>query len=186
MERGLKFNSTFNFALCAFRTFDMNRLKNPRLLLILSMAVFGSIAVFVRYIPLPSSEIALYRAAMALVLIGAFLLLRREPMGLSRPRRELPLLIASGVFMAFNWVLLFEAYKYTTVSNATLSYYFAPVIVTAASALFFRERLSFMQIFCFIMAIVGVVLITGVAAGLILSASCSDFRRLFCTPRSCL
>jgi drug/metabolite transporter (DMT)-like permease len=30
-----------------------------------------------------------------------------------------------------DWILLFEAYKYTTVSVATLSYYFAPVIVMA-------------------------------------------------------
>ena len=33
----------------------------------------------------------------------------------------------------------FEAYRYTTVSVATLSYYFAPVLVTAACPLLFHE-----------------------------------------------
>ena len=34
------------------------------------------------------------------------------------PRRELPLLLISGVAMGINWILLFEAYRYTTVSVA--------------------------------------------------------------------
>jgi len=57
---------------------------------------------------------------------------------------------------------LFEAYKYTTVSVATLSYYFAPVIVTAVSPILFRERLTGKQLLCFAMSTLGLVMITGV------------------------
>jgi len=42
-----------------------------------------------------------------------------------------PLLLLSGAAMGINWILLFEAYRYTSVSVATLSYYFAPVIVSS-------------------------------------------------------
>ena len=64
--------------------------------------------------------------------------------------------------MGFNWILLFEAYKYTTVSVATLSYYFAPVIVTVICPLLFRERMTAKQIVCFVMSTVGLVLVIGV------------------------
>ena len=61
--------------------------------------------------------------------------------------------------MGFNWILLFQSYRYTTVSIATLSYYFAPVIVTAVCPILFRERLTFKQIFCSVMATAGLVLV---------------------------
>ena len=64
--------------------------------------------------------------------------------------------------MGINWILLFEAYRYTTVSVATLSYYFAPVIVTAVCPFLFREKLTAKQILCFVMSTVGLVLITGI------------------------
>lgn len=67
--------------------------------------------------------------------------------------------------MGINWILLFEAYRYTTVSTATLCYYFAPVLVTALSALLFRERLTPRQLFCFAMATLGLVFITGMESG---------------------
>ena len=105
-------------------------MKNAKTMLIISMAIFGTIGLFVRNIPLASGEIALYRAVLAAVLIGMYLLISKQKFDFSKMKKELPLLLFSGVAMAFNWILLFEAYKYTTVSVATLSYYFAPVIVT--------------------------------------------------------
>ena len=63
--------------------------------------------------------------------------------------------------MGFNWILLFEAYKYTTVSVATLSYYFAPVLVTAACPVLFKEKMGRKQWICFGMSTLGIVLITG-------------------------
>ena len=64
--------------------------------------------------------------------------------------------------MGFNWILLFEAYKYTSVSAATLSYYFAPIIVTVVCPFLFHEKLTKKQILCFTMSTLGVFLITGV------------------------
>lgn len=140
----------------------MKKIMNPRLMLIISMAIFGTIGVFVRNIPVSSGELALYRAVMAAVLIGGFLLVTRQKIPFVKIKKELPLLLASGMAMGINWILLFEAYKYTTVSVATLSYYFAPVIVTAVCPFLFKERLTGKQILCFIMSTAGLVLITGI------------------------
>ena len=126
------------------------------------MAIFGTLAPFVRNISVSSGELALYRAVLASVLIGMFLLITKQKIPFSKIKREVPLLLASGIAMGINWILLFEAYKRTTVSVATLSYYFAPVIVTVLSPLLFKERLTAKQIVCFIMSTLGIVMITGI------------------------
>ena len=68
----------------------------------------------------------------------------------------------SGFAMGFNWILLFEAYKYTTVSIATLAYYFAPVIVAIVCAIIFKEKMSTKNIICFIFSTVGIVFVSGI------------------------
>lgn len=131
-------------------------------MLIISMTVFGTIGLFVRYIPLSSGEIALYRAVLAALLIGVYLIISKQKIPFKSIKKELPLLLISGMAMGINWILLFEAYKYTTVSVATLSYYFAPVIVTVVCPFLFREKLGLKQVTCFIMSTIGLVLITGI------------------------
>lgn len=131
-------------------------------MLIISMIVFGTLGLFVRNIPLPSGELALYRAIMATILIGVYLLVTGQKIPFANIKKEIPLLLFSGMAMGINWILLFEAYKYTTVSAATLSYYFAPVIVTIVCPFLFKEKLTAKQIICFVMSTVGIVLITGI------------------------
>lgn len=126
-----------------------------------AMGVFGSIGAFVRAIPLPSAEIAFWRAVIATVAIGAVLLVRRRPLPLAQIKGELPRLLLSGAAMGSNWILLFAAYRYTSVSVATLSYYFAPSLVVLASALLFRERLTARQGVCFLLATGGMALVIG-------------------------
>ena len=135
---------------------------HPRILLIASMAIFGTIGLFVRRIPVSSGELALYRAVLAAGLIAVFLLVTQQKIPFRNLGKEIPLLLASGVAMGINWILLFEAYKYTTVSVATLSYYFAPVIVTLVCPVLFKEKLTGKQIICFVMSTLGLVLITGI------------------------
>lgn len=136
-------------------------MKKARLMIIGSMAIFGTLGPFVRSISVTSGELALYRAILAAVLIGVYLLATKQPIPFGSIKKELPLLLFSGVAMGFNWILLFRAYKYTTVSVATLSYYFAPVIVTAVCPILFKEKLTKKQILCFVMSTVGIILITG-------------------------
>ena len=133
--------------------------------IVFSMAAFGTIAVFVRNIGLPSGEVALYRAVIAALALFLWQLCTRQTVRWQDVKKELPLLFVSGAAMRVNWILLFEAYKYTTVAMATLSYYFAPVIVTVASTVLFREGLTAKQISCFVMSTLGLVMVIGVSGG---------------------
>lgn len=140
----------------------MKNANKARIWLVISMTIFGTIGIFVRNIELNSGELALYRALLALLLLGGFLLCTRQKLAIKGLGKDLLLLLVSGVAMGINWILLFEAYKYTTVSMATLSYYFAPVIVTVLAPILFKEKLTKKQIVCFIMSTLGLILITGV------------------------
>ena len=140
----------------------MNRSKDARIMLIIAMAICGTLGVFVRNISVSSGELALYRAVLAAVMIGGYLLATGQKIPFRKIRREIPLLLISGVAMGFNWILLFQAYKYTTVSVATLSYYFAPVIVILVCPILFKEKMTTKQWICFLMSTVGIVMITGI------------------------
>ncbi len=140
----------------------MKKVMDPRFSMILSMTIFGTLGLFVRNIPVSSGELALYRAILAALLIAVFLIATRQRIPFADIKKELPLLLLSGAAMGINWILLFEAYKYTTVSLATLSYYFAPVIVTVLCPILFHEKLTGKQIICFVMSTLGLVLITGI------------------------
>ena len=143
----------------------MKRENIAKALMAASMLIFGTLAPFVRNINVSSGELALYRALMASALVGLFLIITKQKLSFGSMKKDLILLIVSGGAMGLNWMLLFEAYKYTTVSVATLSYYFAPVIVMVVCPLLFKEKLSAKQIICFVMSTAGLVLITGAAGG---------------------
>lgn len=140
----------------------MNTTKQARFSIILSMVSFGTLAPFVRNISVSSSELALYRAVLAALLIGSFLVITRQKIHFRSLGKELYLLLFSGIAMGFNWILLFEAYKYTTVAISTLSYYFAPVIVTLVCPFLFHEKMTGKQILCFTMSTLGLALVVGI------------------------
>ena len=139
----------------------MNTHASARLKLTASMVIFGTLGIFTRNIAVSSGELALYRAILAACLILVYLAAGRKPIPFKKIRRELPLLLLSGMAMGVNWVLLFSAYRFTTISMATLSYYFAPVIVILACPILFHERMTAKEILCFVMSTAGLVLIIG-------------------------
>lgn len=137
----------------------MNALK-----MMLAMVIFGSIGLFVEQIPLPSVAIAAVRAVLGTAVMGLMLILRRSAINKSAVKKNLVWLIVSGAAIGINWILLFESYRYTSLTVATLCYYMAPVFVTVLSPLVLKERLSFARIVFTTMAIAGAVLITADAS----------------------
>lgn len=134
-----------------------------KLKVILSMAVFGTVAIFVKNIPLSSGEVSLYRGIIASLAIIIYKYASGGKIVFGDVKKNLPILFLSGAFMGFNWIFLFQAYNYTTVSIATLSYYFAPVLVMSLCPILFKEKITVKQIVCFIMATAGLVMIIGVS-----------------------
>ena len=138
-------------------------MKNKsKLLLMLTMFIFGTIGIFRKYIPLPSSMIALTRGFIGTLFLLFVIFIRKEKMCWKSIKSNLLLLVLSGAFIGFNWIFLFEAYQYTSVATATLCYYMAPIFVILVSPLFFKERLTLKKSICVAVAIIGMVFVSGV------------------------
>lgn len=132
--------------------------------LVASMLMFGTLGIVRRYIPLSSAMLAMCRGVLGSVFLIFFVLVRGGKLKLPECRTALRLVL-TGAIMGLNWMLLFEAYNYTTVAAATMCYYMQPTIVILLSPLVFRERLGAKRLACAGAAIVGMLFVSGVLSG---------------------
>ncbi|WP_026573453.1 DMT family transporter [Bacillus sp. UNC438CL73TsuS30] len=130
--------------------------------IIIAMLIWGSLGIFVKNINLSSSEIALLRGIIGSIFLIFFLVIAKQKPSIQAVKKNLVLLVFSGAAIGFNWILLFQSYRYTTVSNATLSYYFAPVFVMALSPFVLKERLTPAKVGCIITAMIGLFLVVNI------------------------
>ena len=136
-----------------------NRSRNQ---LILAMCIFGTIGIVRRFIPLSSSLVALVRGVVGAAFLLIVMLVSRKPMDKRAVKQNLMLLILSGAAIGFNWILLFEAYRFTTVATATLCYYLAPILVVAFAPLVLKESMTLRKAICTAVALIGMVLVSGI------------------------
>ena len=135
------------------------------MMFIASMLIFGTIGIFRRYIAVPSAFLAFSRGILGGLFLLAFIRLRKKTAGEKLPAKTVIWLAVTGAIMGVNWILLFEAYNHTTVAVATLCYYMQPTIVVLLSPLLFKEKLTPQKGICALMAIAGMVLVSGVISG---------------------
>lgn len=140
----------------------MNKRHTAILKETVAMLLFGSIGLFVKYIPLQSSLIALARAVIGMLFLFLVLKLRKQTLNTQAVKKNLLWLLLSGTFLGFNWICLFEAYRYTSVAVSTLCYYMAPTLIILATPIFLKEKLSGRKILCVLAALCGMVCISGV------------------------
>ena len=129
----------------------------------LSMLIFGTISIFVKNIDLASNQVAFFRGALGSLFLWGTLMVRKEKIPSASVRKNAKFLLLSGFAVGMNWILLFEAFRYTTVSNATLSYYFQPIFMTLLAPFVFKESLTAKKIACVLLAMLGMFLIIGVS-----------------------
>lgn len=124
-----------------------------------AMLIFGTIGVFVKNINLSSMEIAFLRAVIGCAFLVAAGFFMHQKISFEMIKKNKLLLILSGAAIGFNWLFLFQAYKYTTIANATISYYFAPMFVVILSPLILKESITVFKFACVAGAMVGLFLI---------------------------
>ncbi|MCP3779465.1 DMT family transporter [Paenibacillus sp. MZ03-122A] len=130
-----------------------------KLYFVLSMVIFGAVGVFAKYIDLSSIEIALFMSLIGgLLLFGISIITKNKVSWPNIKKNALALLLAS-IALSLNWVFLFQSYKETTIANAALSYYFAPVLVIGMSPIVLKEKLSLKKCLCACAALFGLILI---------------------------
>lgn len=129
------------------------------------MVIVGTIGLFAKNIPQQSQTIAWGRAVLAAGAIGIYLLLSGKKMTATPSKKDVALLILSGVSLGLNYTFLFEAYQYIPYSVATLCDYFAPVVVMVLSPVFFHDKITKRQLLCFVLATFGLAMLIGLFGG---------------------
>ena len=138
------------------------QMKKYKIGLIIAMLIWGSIGIFVRYINFTSSQIALARAIIGSIFLIVFSTLSKEKLSVEKIKSNILVLICCGIFLGLNWIFLFQAYHYTTISTATICYYLAPIIVMFLSPFLLKEKLTFIKVLCIVAAMTGMLCIVGV------------------------
>lgn len=133
---------------------------------IIAMMIFGTIGAVVRFIDLPSSEIALFRGLLGVVCLTPFLFMNKHTGLIADLKANGLILLTTGLVLAGNWIFLFEAYRHTTIALAAISYYTAPVLVMALSPFIMKERVSRLKVVAITVTLIGMVLVVGVGQDL--------------------
>lgn len=128
---------------------------------IISMVIFGTIGLVVRNIDLTSSERALLSSLIGCLFLTILFFIMKKKFSWHLVKLNASILIFSSIALAGNWVFLYQSYDHTSIANATLGYYFAPVFVMLLSPFVLKEPLSIRKIACVTVAVIGLVFIVG-------------------------
>lgn len=134
---------------------------NAKIKIILAMATFGTIGLFVTNIPLSSACIAMARGFTGSIFLLIFALLRKQKISWCDIKKNIVVLALTGAFIGINWILLFEGYAYS-VTKATLCYYLEPVFLVVASAVMYKEKIRPVNAVCVLIALLGMGFVSGV------------------------
>ncbi len=150
----------------------MNKNEKRSALISLTSAIllFGTIGVFREFTPLPSGLLAASRGLIGAFFLACVMAVRKTGLSKTAIKKNGFWLGLSGAMIGVNWILLFEAYRFTTVPIATLCYYMAPIFVILASPIVLKERLTAAKLVCAAVSFIGIVLVafgsdTGVTTG---------------------
>ena len=134
-------------------------------LLVSALCIYGTIGWALAYINLPSEVVVLCRGFIGSAFIVAVALVTKRRVDVPAIRREFKWLAAGGISLGLNWVMLFAAYRATTVSVAILCNYMAPIMLVVAAPLILGEKRSPKKGVCALVAAFGMTMVAGVFEG---------------------
>ena len=129
----------------------------------LAMALSGTIGLAVIESGQPALTVVFFRCLIGGAALAAWLSLTRgwQPWR----RADLPWLAVGGLALVCNWLCLFTAYKYSSISIATIVYHTQPFMLLALVTLVEGEPLQFARLPWLVLAFVGVALVAEVRQG---------------------
>ncbi|MFC3576926.1 DMT family transporter [Streptomyces yaanensis] len=130
-----------------------------------AMVLSGTLGVFVVESGASPFNVVFFRVLFGALALGAYVVARGWLRDHGFTPRTLGLAVLGGVFIVFNWVLLFQAYENTSISVATVVYHTQPFYVVLLGALLFRERLAAAKVGWIVVAFAGLILVSGVTPG---------------------
>lgn len=126
---------------------------------IASMVIFGTIGLIIKQINLASVEIAMLSSLIGCSFLLLLYIVRNKKLNIIFLLKYKWFILISSIALGGNWVSLFTSYQYTSITNATLGYYFGPIIVLILSPFILKETLSKKSIACIVASFIGLIFI---------------------------
>ncbi|MEU0006631.1 DMT family transporter [Streptomyces sp. NPDC006314] len=133
--------------------------------LAIAMVLSGTLGVFVVESGASPFNVVFFRVLFGALALGSYVAARGWLRGHGFTPRTFGLAVLGGVFIVFNWILLFQSYENTSISVATVVYHTQPFYVVLLGALLFRERLTAAKAGWIALAFAGLILVSGVTPG---------------------
>ncbi len=126
--------------------------------IIIAIFLWSSLGIVIKLSELPVQTLIFFSAMISSIITGTITLRRYQY--LLTPTILIPLFFLSVVSL-INTFTFFYSYRNTTISNAVLTHYLAPVIVAFLSPVFLRERLTWRIILAMVISITGLSIMLG-------------------------
>jgi drug/metabolite transporter (DMT)-like permease len=120
--------------------------------------LWGSLGTIIRYIDVPIPVMVLLRVAFAAVAIFIFILVQGKLRELAVGRDILPIAVM-GALLSLNWTAFFLSVNLTSVANAVLLTYTAPIFVAVLAPFVLKEPLERVTVITLGVSLVGAALI---------------------------
>jgi len=141
---------------------DIVSARNAKAMMVLAMAIFGTLGTMTQFIDLPASVIVVFRGTVGAATILLLVYLTGSRLSKGDIYGNMFTLVCSGICLGLNWLFLFEAYKSIEVSVATVLNYMTPAMVILAAPIFLKTRLTPVKLGCALLALLGLVLVAGI------------------------
>ncbi|CCB72398.1 Predicted permease, DMT superfamily (plasmid) [Streptantibioticus cattleyicolor NRRL 8057 = DSM 46488] len=136
-----------------------------------AMVLSGSLGIFVTESGASPFNAVFFRCVFGAVALGLYCLVRGLFKNHGFTPKKLALAALGGVFIVFNWAFLFEAYKSTSISMATVVYHTQPFYVVLLGALVFRDKITRTKMGWLAVAFVGLILVADISPSDLTSGS---------------
>ncbi|EIB7122019.1 EamA family transporter [Acinetobacter baumannii] len=132
--------------------------------MVIAMLLSGSIGLFVIKSGQSPVNIVFFRCLISALCLIPICYLYGHFRKVYFGKKELFLMVTSGLLIIFNWVLLFAAFPKTSISLATIVYHVNPFVILFLGALVFHEKLNKNDVLWTIVAFIGLIVIIGLGS----------------------
>ncbi|HRL21818.1 MAG TPA: DMT family transporter [Alcaligenes sp.] len=133
--------------------------KGGAIELLIAMIIMGTVGLFVIESQQSVYNVVFYRCLLGVCFLFFYCLIRRKLKKDALHAKNLLLIIISGVFLVSNWLLLFEAFKSSSISTATTIYHAQPFFFLVIWSLLFKEKIPLNKVLWMILAFIGVAMV---------------------------
>ena len=142
----------------------MNKAENKTgiMQLFCAMIIMGTVGLFVIESGQSAYNVVFYRCLLGVIFLVAYFFYSGRFKEFTLTRKSFALVVLSGVFLVFNWVILFESFKIASISTSTVIYHAQPFFFMMIWAVIYREKVSANKIGWMLISFIGVALVANI------------------------